>query len=59
MALDDLTGLISPRRIIYCEGKDNQAQTDKKKVLTQKFLITFFTEDIMILYSYQAVVIQN
>ena len=22
-ALDDLTGLISPKRIIYCEGKDN------------------------------------
>lgn len=32
-ALDDLTGLVSPRRIIYCEGKDKPGACGQEKGL--------------------------
>ena len=43
-ALDDLTGLVSPRRIIYCEGKLQNALDEKmyNKIFEQKYDDTIF-----------------
>lgn len=43
-ALDDLTGLISPRRIIYCEGKDKPGANGLEKGFDAKVFNTIFNE---------------
>lgn len=43
-ALDDLTGLISPRRIIYCEGKDQPGQNGLEKGFDAKVFNNIFGE---------------
>lgn len=43
-ALEDLTGLISPRRIIYCEGKDRPGQNGEEKGFDAKVFNTVFGE---------------
>ena len=41
-ALDDLTGLVSPKRIVYCEGKDNPGKGGLEKGMdAQVFNIIF------------------
>lgn len=41
-ALDDLTGLVSPKRIVYCEGKDNPGRGGiEKGIDAQVFNIIF------------------
>ncbi|MCS3795203.1 AAA family ATPase [Niastella sp. OAS944] len=43
-ALDDLTGLVSPRRIIYCEGKDRPGQNGEEKGFDAKVFNNIFGE---------------
>jgi predicted ATP-dependent endonuclease of OLD family len=43
-ALEDLTGLISPKRIIYCEGKDRPSLSGKEKGFDAKVLNNIFSE---------------
>jgi len=43
-ALDDLTGLISPRRIIYCEGKDKPGINGLEKGFDAKVFNNIFSE---------------
>jgi hypothetical protein len=43
-ALDDLTGLISPRRIIYCEGKDKPGSNGLEKGFDAKVFNNIFGE---------------
>jgi predicted ATPase len=43
-ALDDLTGLISPKRIIYCEGKDNPGLNGLEKGFDAKVFNNIFGE---------------
>ncbi len=43
-ALEDLTGLVSPKRIIYCEGKDRPGQNGEEKGFDAKVFNTFFGE---------------
>jgi len=44
-ALDDLTGLISPKRIIYCEGKDRPGTGGREKGFDAKVLNNIFGEN--------------
>ncbi|MFA7245323.1 MAG: ATP-binding protein [Candidatus Magasanikbacteria bacterium] len=41
--LEDLTGLISPRKIIYCEGKDRPGQNGEEKGFDAKVFNSIFT----------------
>lgn len=43
-ALDDLTGLISPKRIIYCEGRDKPGQSGKERGFDAKVFNNIFSE---------------
>jgi AAA15 family ATPase/GTPase len=43
-ALEDLTGLISPKRIIYCEGKDRPGQNGEEKGFDAIVFNTVFGE---------------
>lgn len=43
-ALDDLTGLVSPKRIIYCEGKDKPGANGAEKGLDAKVYNNIFSE---------------
>jgi len=43
-ALEDLTGLVSPKRIIYCEGKDKPSPTGEEKGFDAKVLNNIFSE---------------
>ena len=43
-ALDDLTGLVSPKRIIYCEGKDTPGAGGKEKGLDANVFNNIFSE---------------
>jgi predicted ATPase len=43
-ALDDLTGLISPKRIIYCEGKDRPGSSGLEKGFDAKVFNNVFGE---------------
>lgn len=43
-ALDDLTGLISPKQIIYCEGKDKPGTGGKEKGLDAQVYNNIFSE---------------
>jgi hypothetical protein len=43
-ALDDLTGLVSPKRIIYCEGKDAPGVNGLEKGLDAKVFNNIFSE---------------
>ncbi|WP_339924667.1 ATP-binding protein [uncultured Cyclobacterium sp.] len=43
-ALDDLTGLISPRRIVYCEGLDKPASNGLEKGFDAKVFNNIFGE---------------
>jgi predicted ATPase len=42
--LEDLTGLISPRKIIYCEGKDRPGQNGEERGFDAKVFNSIFTE---------------
>lgn len=43
-ALDDLTGLLSPRRIIYCEGKDRPGHNGLEKGFDAKVLNNIYSD---------------
>lgn len=43
-ALDDLTGLISPKRIVYCEGKDKPTITGQEKGFDAQVFNNIFGE---------------
>ena len=43
-ALDDLTGLVSPKRIIYCEGKDKPGANGQEKGFDAKVFNNIFSE---------------
>ena len=43
-ALEDLTGLVSPKRIIYCEGKDRPGQGGDEKGFDAKVFNNIFSE---------------
>lgn len=43
-ALDDLTGLVSPKRLIYCEGKDNPGANGLEKGFDAKVFNNIFGE---------------
>lgn len=43
-ALDDLTGLVSPKRIIYCEGKDRPGANGLEKGFDAKVFNNIFGE---------------
>lgn len=43
-ALEDLTGLISPKRIIYCEGKDKPGKNGKEHGLDANVYNNIFSE---------------
>lgn len=43
-ALEDLTGLVSPKRIIYCEGKDRPGQSGEEKGFDAKVFNNIFSE---------------
>jgi predicted ATPase len=43
-ALEDLTGLISPRRIVYCEGKDRPGHNGEEKGFDAKVFNNIFSE---------------
>lgn len=43
-ALDDLTGLVSPKRIVYCEGKDKPGPDGREKGLDAQVLNNIFGE---------------
>ena len=43
-ALDDLTGLVSPRRIIYCEGKDRPGKNGLEKGFDAKVFNNIYGE---------------
>lgn len=43
-ALDDLTGLVSPKRVIYCEGKDKPGSNGQEKGFDAKVLNNIFGE---------------
>ncbi|WP_273209749.1 AAA family ATPase [Runella zeae] len=43
-ALDDLTGLVSPKRIIYCEGKDRPGANGLEKGFDAKVFNTIYGE---------------
>ncbi|MGI8543590.1 MAG: AAA family ATPase [Aridibacter sp.] len=43
-ALDDLTGLLSPKRIIYCEGKDKPGIAGREKGFDAKVYNNIFSE---------------
>ncbi len=43
-ALDDLTGLVSPKRIVYCEGKDNPGRGGVEKGMDAQVFNTIFGE---------------
>jgi hypothetical protein len=43
-ALDDLTGLISPKRIVYCEGKDNPGSNGLEKGFDAKVFNNIFSD---------------
>ena len=43
-ALDDLTGLVSPKEIIYCEGRDHPGDKGKEKGFDAKVFNNIFTE---------------
>jgi hypothetical protein len=43
-ALDDLTGLVSPKRIIYCEGKDKPGANGEERGLDAKVFNNIFSE---------------
>lgn len=44
-ALDDLTGLISPKRIVYCEGKDKPGNNGLEKGFDAKVFNNIFSEE--------------
>lgn len=43
-ALDDLTGLIAPKRIVYCEGKDRPSKTGQEKGMDAQVYNNIFGE---------------
>ncbi|MBR5169087.1 MAG: AAA family ATPase [Muribaculaceae bacterium] len=43
-ALDDLTGLVSPKRIVYCEGKDKPGALGQEKGMDAQVYNTIFGE---------------
>ena len=43
-ALDDLTGLVSPRRIVYCEGKDRPGANGQEKGFDAKIFNNIYGE---------------
>ena len=43
-ALDDLSGLISPKRIVYCEGKDRPGAKGEEKGFDAKVFNNIFSE---------------
>lgn len=43
-ALDDLTGLVSPKRIVYCEGKDKPGANGQEKGFDAKVFNNIFGE---------------
>ena len=43
-ALDDLTGLVSPKRIVYCEGKDRPGSLGQEKGLDAQVYNNIFGE---------------
>lgn len=43
-ALDDLNGLISPKRIVYCEGKDKPGRKGLEKGMYAQVFNTIFSE---------------
>ena len=43
-ALDDLTGLVSPKRIIYCEGKDKPGNNGEERGLDAQVFNNIFSE---------------
>lgn len=43
-ALDDLTGLISPKRIIYCEGKDKPGRSGEERGMDAQVYNNIFGE---------------
>ena len=43
-ALDDLTGLVSPRRIVYCEGKDRPGKNGLEKGFDAKVFNNIYGE---------------
>ena len=44
-ALDDLTNLISPKKIIYCEGKDTPGKNNSEKGLDATVFNNVFSEE--------------
>lgn len=44
VALDDLTQLVSPRQIIYCEGRDRPGQNGRERGFDAKVLNSIFSE---------------
>ena len=53
-ALDDLTGLVSPKRLVYCEGRRNLL-VEMNKAWTLSFTITSLVNDTMTHYSFPVV----
>ncbi|MDL2213427.1 ATP-binding protein [Bacteroides sp. OttesenSCG-928-N06] len=43
-ALDDLTGLVSPKRIIYCEGRDKPGKNGQEKGMDAQVYNNIFNE---------------
>ena len=43
-ALDDLTGLVSPKRIVYCEGKDKPGVNGQERGLDAKVFNNIFAD---------------
>jgi len=43
-ALDDLTGLVSPKRIVYCEGKDSPGRGGQERGMDAQVYNTIFGE---------------
>ena len=44
-ALDDLTGLVAPKRIVYCEGKDRPSKTGQEKGMDAQVYNNIFGEE--------------
>lgn len=58
-ALDDLTNMISPKTIIYCEGRAELTTDGLREALMRKFTIQYSLLNIQTHYLFQVVGIRN
>lgn len=58
-ALDDLTGLVSPKCIVYCEDEQSQPARVENADLMQQCSIVFSAKNTQIHYLFRVVVIPN